>query len=238
MAAVAAAGQLETKGVVSDKINPALIAKNDLTDPGWQLIYHPTYTQGRLLLLNIPNSTVDFDQFAMNADTLSWARFLDLNARCWGRYSDNLYFGTTDGKIMKADDGNSDNTADIAGDAETAYQYFDARGILKRCSALRPVFQSTGSINVSIAPQFDFQRRGIPSTELNLLEAGDTWENITTDWEDWETDWEYALSSVVAKWIASTGVGYAVGARLRVSTDDDIEWHSLTYQLEPGQGIF
>jgi hypothetical protein len=100
------------------------------------------------------------------------------------------------------------------------------------------VFQSTGSINVSIAPQFDFQRRGIPSTELNLLEAGDTWENITTDWDDWETDWEYALSSVVAKWIASTGVGYAIGARLRVSTSDDIEWHSLTYQLEPGQGIF
>ena len=238
MAAVASAGQLEQKGVISDKINPALIAKNNLTDPGWQLIYHPTYTQGRLLLLNLPNSTLDFDQYAMNADTLSWARFVDMNARCWGRYNEGIYFGTTDGKIMKADDGNADISTNIAGDAETAYNYFDARGILKRCSALRPVFQSTGSINVSIAPQFDFQRRGIPSTELNLLEAGDTWENLTTDWEDWETDWEYALSSVVAKWIASTGVGYAIGARLRVSTSDDIEWHSLTYQLEPGQGIF
>jgi len=238
MAAVASAGQLEQKGVISDKINPALIDKNTLTDPGWQLIYHPTYSQGRLLLLNLPNSTLDFDQYAMNADTLSWARFVDMNGRCWGRYNEGLYFGTTDGKIMKADDGNADISANIAGDAETAYSYFDARGILKRCSALRPVFQSTGSINVSIAPQFDFQRRGIPTTELNLLEAGDTWENITTNWDEWETDWEYALSSVVAKWIASTGVGYAIGARLRVSTSDDIEWHSLTYQLEPGQGIF
>ena len=238
MSGVASAGQLEPRGVVSDKINPALIAKNDLTDPGWQLIYHPTYTQGRLLLLNIPNSTEDFDQFAMNTETLSWARFVDMNARCWGRYNENLYFGTTDGKIMKADDGNTDNTANIAGDAETAYSYFDARGILKRVSALRPVFAGTGSVSVSIAPQFDFQRRGIPSTELTLIEAGSTWENITPNWEDWGTDWEEALSSVVAKWIASTGVGYAIGARLRVSTADDIEWHSLTYQLEPGQGIF
>ena len=239
MAAVASAGQLETKGVVSDKINPALIAKNDLTDPGWQLMYHPTYSQGRLLLLNLPNSTVDFDQFAMNADTLSWTRFIDMNARCWGRYNDNLYFGTTDGKIMKADDGSTDNTANITGNAETAYNYFDARGILKRCSALRPVLAGSGSISVSIAPQFDFAQRGIPSTEVTLVPSGPTWDALPyAAWEDWDTDWEFALTTIVAKWIASTGVGYAIGARLRVSTADDIEWHTLTYQLEPGQGIF
>ena len=238
MATVSQSGQLEQRGVISDKINPALIEKSGLTDPGWQLEYHPTYSQGRMLLLNLPNSTVDFDQYVMNADTLSWARFKDLNARAWGRYDDNLYFGTTDGKVMKFDDGNADISTDISGDAETAYNYFESRGVLKRCAALRPVLASDGTITVSIAPQFDFQRRGIPAADVSLIEAGDTWEEITDDWEDWDTDWDDSIQSVVAKWLASTGAGYAIGARFRVTTSDDLEWHSLTYQLEPGQGIF
>jgi len=238
MSGVASAGQLEPKGVVSDKINVEVIERSDFEGP-WQLIYHPNYSLGRLLLLNVPISGVASNQFCMNADTLAWARFTDMNARSWGLYNDTIYFGTMDGKIMRADISNTDNTANITGDAETAYSYFGERGLLKRVASLRPVVASTGGISISVAPQFDFQTRELAAGELTLAPSVQSnWEDIDVNWEDWDSNWDTGDATVIAKWVGASGVGYAIGSRVKISTDEDIEWHSMTYQLEPGQGIF
>lgn len=236
MADVVRQGLQSTEGAISDKIRPTF--KQSVVDyganSGWQLHMHPA---GKYLLANIPISSTEFEQYVMNAETGAWCNFTGMNAPAWGNYNDEIYFGGTDGKVYKADTGNEDAGSSIQGDAETAYSYFGSRGTIKRCAALRPSLAGTGGIAIAIAAQFDFETRGAPTSEVTLTPATPDWENIDTDWEELTSNWEGDSKATVARWLAANGVGYSVGARLRVDTSEDIEWNTITYQIEPGRGM-
>lgn len=229
-------GLVTDDGRITDKIEPTfqVAAIDYVSNAGWQLHVHP---KGKYILANIPTSSTTFEQYAMNAQTGSWCRFTGMNSVCWGNYNDDIYFGGTDGKVYKADSGNQDAGSSIQGDAETAYSYFGDRGSLKRCAALRPSLAGTGGIAIAVAAQFDFQTRGAPTSEVTLTSATPNWENIDTNWEENTQNWEGSSKATVAKWMGANGIGYAVGSRLRVDTSEDIEWNTMTYQIESGAGM-
>src|SRR3546814_11110940 len=62
--------------------------------------------------------------------------------------SDLLYFGGTDGRVMKADTGAADDDANIEADGKTSFQYFGGRGNLKRFTMLRPIIATDGDLPV------------------------------------------------------------------------------------------
>ena len=74
---------------------------------GWQMVSHPIRN---MALLNVPASGVDtVYQFAFNTVTGAWGRFKNMEASCWNTFDNEIYFGSMEGIVYKADSGGADN---------------------------------------------------------------------------------------------------------------------------------
>ena len=125
---------------------------------GWQFI---EYAKGQLAILNIPqvenNTSV---QYVMNTLTGAWCQFTGINANCWEVLNDIPYFGSNDGRIYQWDYGAGDyiDSLDfpITATVQTAFNYFDSRGHLKRWTMVRPILTTDGSVTPGVGLNIDF----------------------------------------------------------------------------------
>lgn len=218
------------RGAVSDKISMEASAsvKAYGANSGWQVIVYP---KGRWLLVNVPTAAAVIVQHVMNLDTGAWCRFTGMTALSWTTYSDDLYFGSTSGKVYKADTGFADNTAAITTDGQSAWNYFGDRAHLKRFTAARPIFVSDGDPGVQIGLGTDFDSSimtasvAVPSTTL----AG-VWDVAVWDVDVWGGDYKTARG-----WQTVGGVGYCASLRVRTSnTAKDVRWQGTNIIFEPG----
>lgn len=235
MSDVARNGRVTPSGMITDKIAPSVRddAGSFSANAGWQLIHFPA---ANMLLGNVPASTTAFRQWCMNTKTGAWCQFQDINARCWGRYGGDLYFGDGAGNVRKFWSGTDDNGAAISADAETAYSYFGDRGTVKRCAGLRPVLKGAGSFTGGIVAQWDFQTQPVSDSEISISPSVN-WEDDTEVWGTGSGVWEEGSAEPATFWAAADGVGYAIGSRFRASTTELLEWSTTTYNLEPGMGL-
>ncbi|MGD9650609.1 MAG: hypothetical protein AB7U41_07475 [Dongiaceae bacterium] len=217
------------KGSLSDKINREVREVTDLhaENFGWQIQLYP---RGGYLLFNIPISPTRFDQHIFNTATSAWCKFEGMNGICWSLFNDRLYFGGSDGKVYRADDGLSDNGAPITFSAQTAWNSLGARGQVKRMTAVRPMLESEGLLPVAINVGFDFS--GAPNNyAVSGIAAatGAAWE--VSDWD--VSDW--AGNSMLRPWVSAAGLGINVSTRLNAAlSDQSCKWYSLQYLFEIG----
>jgi hypothetical protein len=73
--------------------------------------------------LNVPYDEGEQQQFVMNNITKSWCNFTGWYANCWELHIDDPYFGG-DGYVGLAWNGNTDDTADIAGFGLQSFQSY------------------------------------------------------------------------------------------------------------------
>jgi hypothetical protein len=177
---------------------------------GWQLISYP---RGVRAILNVPvveNSTQE--QYVMNTLSGAWCRFTGQNAVCWELYNDDLFYGTNDGTVHQADTGSTDDNVPILYDMETAFNYYNAHGMLKRWTMCRPLLTTDQTVAPSIAFNVDFQENA------PLIVAG-TPAVPSALWDD--AYWDNALwaSGIVTQsnWISVSGIGYCASIRMAIN---------------------
>ncbi len=66
-----------------------------------------------MLLIGVPGRTST--AYVANARTGAWCRYTGWDVRCGAVANDDLYFGTSDGKVMQGETGGSDNGAQYTG---------------------------------------------------------------------------------------------------------------------------
>jgi hypothetical protein len=194
---------------------------------GWQLMLYPI---GQKLIVNVPQVENNTQyQYVMNTTNQSWCRFTGWNAACWEILDDNLYYGGN-GVVVQADTGTADNGADITGDVQQAYSYFQEPGRIKRFTMIRPIFLAAGKINAAIKVNTDFQTSFPTSTPSFSGTSGSPWN--TSPWNT--TKWGSALG-LVKEWQSASGVGYAAALRMKVAVNGfSVQWMSTEYVYEPG----
>ena len=111
------------------------------------------------------------DQFVMNTLTGAWCQFTGINANCWEILNDVPYFGGNDGNVYQWDYGAGDyiDSLDypITATVQTAFNYFESRGHLKRWTMVRPILTTDGSVTPGVGLNIDFGTDApisIPST--------------------------------------------------------------------------
>ena len=201
---------------------------------GWQAVHYP---RGNRILFNVPlaNSLI-FHQHVLNTTTGAWCRFTGMNGPSWGVYQERLYFGGIGGQVYRADDGKKDDGGNIEGDAQTAWSYFGDPGQRKQVTAIMPLLSGSGDLPVSVAAQADFRETPLVAG-LYLLATGigtdEPWDIIDEDWDVTDSTWQDVSDDVTRKWIAARGVGYAIGARLLVQTQESVRWFATIYKVKP-----
>ena len=195
---------------------------------GYQATLWP---KGGMMVFNVPSSLTDtYYQHVINMTTGAACRFTDVNARCWGVFNDDLYFGSTDGKIYKFWDGYTDNGSAINADGVSAWNSFGAPE-RKRCTAIRPVIQSSGNIDYSAGVGFDFR-------DVLAVSASSTSTNQATwDVDYWDVTYWASESVMSTKWVVRGGTGQTLATRMRVSALQEISWLRTDYRLEKGRNL-
>lgn len=205
------------------------------TNFGWDIKLYPL---GSKLIINVPAQVgVEQYQYVMNTTTMAWCVFTNWNANCFAVKGDVLYFGgnLTSGVpnsayVAVADSGNSDDGDYIVGEVQTAFQYFDAPGMLKRWTMVRPVFYTAGTMVPAIRLDVDFESV-IPTSTGSFTNTGGTAWNTAA----WNTFPWGSVLSIKKAWQHISGIGYAGALHMRISNNATaVSWMSVDYVYETG----
>ena len=229
-------GSLTPNGVVSDKIRPTLVAavSRHGANTGWQVLVHARDSR---TIVNVPLGAGRFEQYTMDTQTGAWARWTGLDGHVWAVFDENAHFGAASGTIDRIV-GATDAGRAIEGDVQTAFNAFGRRDLLKRCICLRPVLRGKSKAKIGLGALADFRDAGSPPLAAGFGPPGVSWEEACDAWETWDDlVWEGGGEGTFAEWRAADGLGYTLGARLTSETIDELEWETLTFQLETGRGM-
>lgn len=222
---------------ITDKVRSAFWqASGDWNaEPGWQAIYYPA---GRYILVNVPGSSYSSTssskpmyQFVMNTQTRQWCRFTGISARCWALLNGALYCGGTNGQVYKADTGNKDDTAPISYKCKQAFNYFGARGMVKRWTMMRPTLLTDAeTVTGAFYIDTDFDTQLVSSSTSIAPGSSGAWD--TTDWDTafWDAD-----SSILQQWQMAGGIGHCAALVLLIQTNGaELSWYATDWVYQVG----
>lgn len=216
-----------SRASITDKINDLFSDAFQAygTNAGWQAIIYP---RGHMVIINVPISDTQAWQYAMNTQTGAWCKFTGMNARCWGLFGEDIYFGGAGG-VWKADSGASDDGADIAGEMATAWQYVAGRNVRKRFTMIRPLFESNGpmTLAVRLATDFLYETPALTDAFVTDENTGSLWGTMIWGEGYWNGP------TIRSDWYATFGDGYAASARLRTLTNGEtVKLHAFDIKAE------
>jgi hypothetical protein len=210
---------------------------------GWQFISYP---KGTLAVLNIPQIVNETSvQYVMNTITGAWCQFIGLNANCWELYGENLYFGSNDGRVYVWDVGSGDYVngpleTGISATVQTAFNYFNSRGVIKRFTAIRPIINSDQSVTVGVGLNIDYGVGAPVSAPAGAANTGAQWDISQWDEALWPINF-----GVIANWTTVDGIGICASIISQVNTLDNgtsngviAQLNGWDLRLEPCAGFF
>lgn len=178
---------------------------------GWEVCQ---FSNGNMLLLNVPVSVGQQEQYVMNTTTGAWCQFTGWASNCFEVFNGELYMGTS-GEVRKAWTGTSDLGANIVGEVINAFDYLGARSATKAIRMIRPVIGwDSNPVEFLVGIDVDFITNtptgaiSFPSSTGGLWDAG---------------LWDAALwgGAVVynRNWYSAFGIGYALAPHLKISSN-------------------
>lgn len=193
---------------------------------GWQIISHPIRN---MALLNVPASGSDpVYQFAFNTITGAWGRFLNWDALCWAQFNNAIYFGSTDGKVYKAETGGTDDGDVISGRVLPAYMHLNARGLLKHVKMVKPIYASdvvAASPDVSVAVDYELPPNA-GSGDISGLSEFFAWDIST-----WDGPTIWFGDFVNSDWRGTGNIGAVVSPYTVLDLDASGADENYTYRL-------
>jgi hypothetical protein len=122
------------------------------TKYGWEALVYP---RENMLIMNVPiTENSEYHQYVQNTVTGASCRFKGINARTLAVLNNKLYFGEL-GRIMQADDGFSDEGANISCVGQQAFNAFGSPND-KQVTMIRYVFNSDAGMNITNSIAFDY----------------------------------------------------------------------------------
>lgn len=191
----------------------------------WQAIYH---SGGNLAIFNAPRSDGKFDQHVLRVGRGGWSTYNDLDAAAWWSLGKEIYFGTTDGRVIQAEIGTNDEGASIDFFVEQAPSNL---GIVekKRVNAARAILETKGVVNYNFQIGFDYRQPAVPQP-LSTASGGTPWGS------PWGSPWS-PPTIIDTAWRGARGVGTALGMNLRINALQPISWLRTDLKVEVGKDI-
>lgn len=196
------------RAAITDKIARLFSSDADAysTLSGWQIIGYPAR---HMVIVNVPTSSTTAQQYVMNAISGAWCRYTNINAACWGLFSNNLYFGAQSGGVVyKAETGQTDNTANISYAWKSAFNGCGNAAVIKRFTLMRPILTVNSTVNPTLGVDVDYGEGDLTSTSTVAV-TGPTWDGSVWDAAVWG-----GASLNAAPWSSVGKVGRTVAVRL------------------------
>jgi hypothetical protein len=142
---------IDRRSTVTQNVKPLITyaAQSASNGVGWQVISNPL---APYLLINLPISPIR-KQLVMHAQTGAWAFFSGYDARCFGRFGADMYFGTANAVYRIG--GTADNGTDIVATMIQAPSKMDYDRNT-RIELIKPHFNASGGFTITMGVASDF----------------------------------------------------------------------------------
>lgn len=213
-------------GVITSrtKLSGAILeaTNNYSSNYGWEIALYP---KGGWLLINVPVAANSiYIQYVINTITGASTKFSGMNARTWGSYNNNIYFGG-DGVVYKADDGYDDNGDYIVCDVQSAYNNLGSPAE-KTMNSFRNTIKADGNVSLNTIINFDYGSNNT-SQSVSSVSIGTPWDTSPWDTSHWSPE-----NTVRNELVLSSGSGVDVGMRIRTSLKgQQIFWFRTDYSV-------
>lgn len=204
----------------------------------WHLIYLPSEQS---VFITTPHKTrLDSLQYAFGIFALGWSEMDHMPMACAELHGDDLFFGTTDGKVCKAffgdtDDQASDGTpgSSVIADIQTSFSAV-AQDLFhtKRMLMAMPMFQSTSPPSVKAQINTDWSFQGVPSSPIYTASQTAKW-----DVAKWDQAKYAGLPRNYFAWAGAEGLGTHASLRMSFTGDAKTTFTAWKLVTEIGRGI-
>lgn len=198
------------------------------------------YSRNRMLVVNVPKGTspaAGYVQFVMNTDTGAWCKFSEWDGLSWTVFNKRLYYGTYDGRIVLADEGSTDNGAQINCETRQAYNYFDdGRGMGssdKQFHYMIFIMQADGTPPISAQLTVNFLEDAPAYVGSLAPSTGPAWDVATWDVDGWGGD---AATQNFTVGVGKVGFVGSVWMRT-VATGTPLKWFATRVICEKCAGL-
>lgn len=204
---------------------------------GWQFI---EYYRGQIALLNVPVSTNESSvQYGINTLTGAPFSWSGIQANCWELFNDNLYYGSNIGAVYQYDVDAADGSTPIVATMQTAWNYFNKRGMRKKYNSIRPLITTNFATIPALGLNVDFGTGAsiaIPSFSSSGGGAGVLWDSAVWDSSGWPIE---GVNSI--QWQSVAGEGFAASLTMQVTTTFqgasqgvNLNLNAFDINMEPG----
>jgi hypothetical protein len=189
-------------------------------------------------VINLPKTNAgDTTQFIANVRTGAWARYIGWDANCFAVYNNNLYYGSSNGRVMQAETGGQDDGANYTWTVFPAYANLGSPAITKHIKMVRPRIQSAFPITPQVNIKVDFDTTKPPQPTASASAAtGALWDTALWD----VAVWPPALNDV-SNWIDAEGFGSNVSPviqlTLSTSVTPDVRLTAIELLYENGNPL-
>jgi hypothetical protein len=223
---------------ISDKIRGAIDElKPYYANDGWQITFLPSYNY---LLINVPISENQANQYIYNLENKTWCRFTGIDAYSFTTFKDKVYFGgKAAGAVYEMFTAGTDNGLYINGAIQQAFSTFD----IPQKKLVKVVSMNVGSpykisMRVRLSCDFNLQPPCVVWTEgEETTSRFGTWnvsEWDTVEWGTTTTAETLAIQELTTyvDAIPSRYISVVLQVSLGIEEIYDIVWHSTTYSFE------
>lgn len=172
------------------------------------------WQSGALLLIGTPETYRGRNvSFIANAQTGAWARVTGWDVRCAGVFGDELYFGNSSGKVLKADSGGND---DGVGYTAVWVPKFEPSDFLRTVNAAGITYRATEELQGDLDAHADYTVRSIDEPATTTTTSTGTWG--TGVWGTFVWGAEGQLETFTS-WQAAYSNGYALAPSVAVTVN-------------------
>ena len=192
----------------------AVIARQGI--PGWQIVTWPLQSMG---VINLPKTNSgDRTQFIANVRTGAWAQYIGWDANCFAVFNNNLYYGSSDGRVMQAETGGQDDGANFTWTVFPSYNDLGSPATTKHIKMVRPRLQSAFPITPQLSVKVDFDTTLPPQpTASSPAPTGALWDTALWDGANWP-----AALTDLSFWTDAEGFGATVSPVLQLTLSTSI----------------
>lgn len=199
------------------------------------------WDEENLAVIGLPviDSTTEEYAFIVNTETGAWARFTGWDVRSLAVHEDQLYFGTSDGKVMLGNSTGSDDGSVYTCKLALPFDHFGQPGQFKTLKQARATFRASSSFLPQLSSSVDYAQSfpAPPSSIANYTE--DTWDVGVWDTAVWDATSTERITST--RWVSMVGAGFVHAIQLQVTfgitPTPDAELSAIDITLETGSVV-
>lgn len=219
---------------VSRPIAPEWAKEATARNLAWDVLKWPAK---KIAIVAAPASTAD-DKMCLivHLETGAWSKYTGWDTRSLGLYNERAYFGTSNGTIMLAENGGSDDGEPYVAVAVSLFDSFGLQGAQKTIQMARAAFLATTPFDPVLSASFDYQvdLPAAPPSVPDTLNA-DAWDQGV-----WDTArWDGSSAQIITTQWGSVGLsGFAVAWQIQVTcgatATPDAELVAIDFTFETG----